>query len=352
MVSAVEISFTLEELVGISDDIKVEGHTTHPITGIASLSDAVVGDLSFLGNPKYSADVKTSKASVIFLPLNYVGKAKDGQAYLRTATPSRALAILTSNVEQKLWPEVSPGIHPSAVVHESANVDASSYVGPNCVIEEEVIIGAKTFLQSGIYIGRHVKVGKGCRLLANTTVQDYCEVGSGVILQSGCVIGSDGYGYETEHGCHMKIPQIGRVVLEDNVEIGANTTIDRARFNETRIGSGTKIDNLVQIAHNVHTGDNCLIVAQVGISGSTVLGNNVVIGGQAGLAGHLTVGDGVSIAGGSALLRNLNGGEVVRGSPAFPINDYQRMIVLQKRLPEFYKRLKTLEQIYVSPDNP
>ncbi len=350
--NAVEISFTLQELVEISDDIKVEGDINNCVTGIASLKDAVGGDLSFLGNPKYAADVKTSEASVIFLPLDYVGKAKEGQAYLRTATPSRVLAILTLNLEHKLWPEVDPGIHPSAVVHDSANVDATSYVGPHCVIEEEAIIGAKTFLQAGVYVGRHVKVGGCCRLLANTTVQDYCEIGDAVILQSGCVIGSDGYGYETENGCHIKIPQVGRVVLEDHVEVGANTTIDRARFQETRIGAGTKIDNLVQIAHNVHTGLNCLIVAQVGISGSTVLGNNVVIGGQAGLSGHLSVGDGVSIAGGSALLRSLNAGEVVRGSPAFPINDYQRMVVLQKRLPEFYKRLKTLEQIYLSPDNP
>lgn len=340
-----EISFTLQELAVISEDITIEGSVHKPITGIASLEEARSGDLAFLGNPKYAQAVKDSRASVIFLPDEYKGGPRAGQVYLRTSNPSLAFARVTQRLEHKLWPEVPPGIHPTAVLHGDAQIDASAHVGPLCVIAEGAVIGGDTFLQSGIHVGRHVSIGPSCRLLAGAIVQDYCELGREVILQPGCVIGSDGYGYETEDGRHLKVPQIGRVVLEDNVEVGANTTIDRARFQETRIGAGTKIDNLVQIGHNVRVGSNCLIVAQVAIGGSTVLDENVVIGGQAGLAGHLRIGPRTSIAGQSGVSRNLESGEVVRGTPSLPIATYHRMTVLQKRLPEFYKRLKKLEQI-------
>ena len=339
------ISFSLDDLVKVAEGATVHGETTQLITGIASLKEACAGDLSFLGNPKYTPAVKDSKASVLFLPSDYKGDPKTDQVYLRMENPSLALARLTHELEKELWPPFTPGIHPSAVVHENAQLDATCFVGPLCVVEEGAVVESGVYLQGNVFIGRFAKIGTQSRLLTNVCVQDFCELGAEVILQPGCVIGSDGFGYETEDGFHHKVPQVGRVVIEDRVEVGANSTIDRARFQETRIGAGTKIDNLVQVAHNVHIGNNCLVVAQVGISGSTVVGENVTIGGQAGVGGHLRIGDRVSIAGQSGVSKNLEAGTVVRGTPALPFVFFQRLVALQKRLPEFFKRLKKLEQI-------
>ena len=345
-----DISFSLEELAGILDDTVVEGSFRGNIKGIASLEEADSCDLSFLGNPKYASKVQGCKAGVIYVPTHFDGAPAADQAYIRTANASLALGRLSQVLERKLWPAPPQGIHPTSYVHETAQVDDSAHIGPLCSVGEGTVICAGVVLVSGIHVGRFVKISPSSRLQPGVVVQDYCELGREVRLQSGCVIGSDGYGYETIEGHHVRIPQVGRVILEDFVEVGANSTVDRARFKETRIGQGTKIDNLVQIAHNVQIGRNCLVVAQVGIGGSTIFGDNVVIGGQAGIAGHLKIGKGVSVAGQSGVSRNLEAGAMVRGTPSLPYLTFQRVAALQKRLPEFYKRLKTLEQI-CDPDN-
>jgi len=207
-------------------------------------------------------------------------------------------------------------------------------------------------LVSHIHIGSHVEIGSSTYLMPQVTVLDYCVLGDRVRLHSAVVIGSDGFGYTTINGLHHKQPQIGIVVVEDDVEIGAHTTIDRARFSETRIGRGTKIDNLVQIAHNVQIGAHSIIVAQVGIAGSTQLGQQVVVGGQAGIAGHLTIGDQCMIGAQTGLNHDLEPKSYVRGTPAYPIAHAMRLDVLHKKLPDLYKKVSALEEKIKSMQEP
>lgn len=346
-----EISFSLAHLIEISEEPDVDGTTDQHISGIASLQEAQAGDLSFLGNNKYRKQVAGSHASILLLPKDYEGKPRENQVYVRTEDPSRILSKIALELEARFWAKPSGEIHPSAIVDESANIAPSAYIGPGCVVGADTTIGEWVYLQANAFVGRKVKIGTGCRLFANSVVQDYCELGKEVVLQSGCVIGSDGYGYTTHNGVHSRIPQIGNVVLEDFVEVGANATIDRARFHETRVCTGTKIDNLVQIAHNVTIGEHCFIVAQAGISGSTKLGKYVTLAGQCGIAGHLEIGDGAIVAGQAGLTRDMEAGEKVRGTPALPFYEFQRIATLSKRLPEVFKRLKNLEE-HLNPTDP
>jgi len=341
----VRIAYTVDELLRLIGEGRLEGQSTAPVTGIAALKTAQPGDLAFLGNLKYKADVPACRASVILLPDDYEGHPPAGQAYIRLAKPSLALARVCRELERLLWPKPPAGIHPSAIVHREAKVDDAASIGPQCVIEAGATIGAGTVLQAQVYVGREAVIGAECWLMPHVAVLEYCFLGRRVRLHSGVVIGSDGFGYDTHQGRHEKIPQIGRVVIEDDVEIGANTTIDRARFSESRIGEGTKIDNLVQIAHNVVMGKHCLIVAQVGISGSTTLGDYVVVGGQAGLIGHLHIGTGSQIGAQSGVIHDLAPKSFVRDSPSMPYLLAQKVHVLKGRLPELFKRLASVEGV-------
>jgi len=330
---------------------RVEGAAAQPISGIAALKQAKAGDLAFLGNLKYKADVAASHAGVVLLPDDYVGQPAVGQAFIRLPKPSLALARICREIERLLWPKPAPGIHASAVIHPGAQVDASAHVGPLCVVESGASVGAGAVLQAQVYLGRDSQVGPDCWLMPQVSVLEYCTLGRRVRLHAGVVIGSDGFGYDTNKGIHEKIPQIGRVVIEDDVEIGASTTVDRARFNETRIGEGTKLDNLVQVAHNVIIGKHCLIAAQVGISGSTTLGDYIVIGGQAGVAGHLHIGTQSMIGGQSGVIHDLEPKSYVRDSPAMPYMIAQKVHVLKYRLPDLFKRVASLEETIAQLDN-
>lgn len=336
--------FSLQRIIGLlSPDAELSGDYRGEITGIASLSGAQPGDLSFLGNSKYRSQVADSQASVILLPKDYEGSPGNGQVYLRVQHPSFALATICREIELLLMPKPAPGVHPSAVVHPSATLSPEAFVGPLCVVEEGAVIDAAV-LESQVFVGRGARVSAGAYLFPQVVIGAYCVIGERNRLLAGCVIGSDGYGYEFMNHAHERVPQVGNVVTGADVDIGANTTIDRARFGSTRIGSGTKIDNLVQIAHNVRIGQHCLIVAQVGISGSTEIGHGVVIGGQAGIAGHLQIGDGAMIAGDSAIAKSVPAGVKMRGSPAMEMAVYNRIAVLQRKLPELFKRFDQLEK--------
>ncbi len=313
------------------------------ITGISSLKEAAAGDLSFLGNPKYRSDVEGSQASVLLLPMDFEGAPKAGQLHIKVDHPSFALALLCRDMENTLQPKPAPGIHPSAVVHPSAEVSPQASIGALCVIEEGAVVGAAV-IGSHVAIGRFAKIGDESTLFPRVVVADYCEIGPRNRIQAGAIIGSDGYGYEFYEGAHQRVPQIGKVVTEADVDVGANSTLDRARFGSTIIGTGTKIDNQVQIAHNVRMGKHCLIVAQVGISGSTVLGDGVIVAGQAGIAGHLTIGSGAMIAGGTAVTSSLEPKAKVRGFPAEPMMLFNRISILQRKLPELFKRFDQLEK--------
>jgi UDP-3-O-[3-hydroxymyristoyl] glucosamine N-acyltransferase len=336
------ISFTIDELASLTGAKAIEGACVGPIKGVAALAEATSGDLSFLGNVKYADAVASSRAGVILVPVAFAGKPAAGQAFLRVDNPSYALALLCGVLEARLWPRPPAGVHASAVVAATARVDASAHVGPLCVIGEDAIVAAGAVLEARCHVGARASVGSDCWLKPGVVVGDYCVLGARCRIQSGAVIGSDGFGYEPVNGEIQRIPQIGNVVLEDDVEVGANSTLDRARFSQTVVGRGTKIDNLVQIAHNVRIGRQCLITAQVGIAGSTTLGDHCVLGGQSGVAGHLTLGDRVKLGAQTGLFEDVAADGFMNGTPAVPFGLERRLVVLSRRLPELFKKVDSL----------
>jgi UDP-3-O-[3-hydroxymyristoyl] glucosamine N-acyltransferase len=338
-----QVSFTPEEIVAIVQPAQQRGSTTAVIRGIAALKSAQAGDLSFLGNVKYKAEVASTRASLVLLPRDYAGEPAAGQLFLLVENPSVALARICARIEKNLWPAPAPGVHPTAFVAPGAVVAASATVGPLCVIEAGATIGERVHVQAQVFVGRDAIIGDESWLMPGVVVAAECELGKRVRLQPGVIIGSDGFGYEFIKGRHEKVPQVGNVVIGDDVEIGANTTLDRARFSRTSVGEGTKIDNLVQIAHNVVIGRHCLICAQVGISGSAIFGDYVVLGGQVGAAGHIVVGNGVKVGAKSGLNADLADGVFVNGNPAIPYMLERRITILHGRLPELFKRVDALE---------
>lgn len=338
------IRYTSAQLQELLAPARISGETSAALTAIASLAEAKPGDISFLGNKKYTSEVANCKASVVFVPLSYAGSPAPRQALFFFDNPSAALAKLCAVIEARLWPRPEPIIHPSAVVDREATVSQEAYVGAGCVIEAGAVIGAGSVLQAQVYVGRHARIGENCWIRPHATINDYCELGNRVNIHSGVVIGSDGFGYETEKGRHEKVPQVGKVVVHDDVEIGANTTIDRARFSATVIGEGTKIDNLVQIGHNVEIGKHCLIVSQVGISGSVQLEDYVVLAGQVGVVGHIKLGKGCVLGAQSGVNADIPAGKFYHGSPARESFLEKKVIALSGRLPELFTRLRSLEK--------
>jgi UDP-3-O-[3-hydroxymyristoyl] glucosamine N-acyltransferase len=339
-----QVSFTPAEIVAIAQPCKTRGSTSETIRSVAALAVATAGDLSFLGNSKYKPEVPGSLASVVLLPKEYEGEPRENQLFILVDNPSVVLSRICARIEQRLWPRPSPGIHPSACIAAGARIAASATIGPFCVIDDGAVVGERTHLQAQIFVGRDVCIGDDCWIMPGGIIEAECVLKNRVRLQPGVVVGSDGFGYETISGRHAKIPQIGSVIIEDDVEIGSNSTIDRARFSRTVIGEGTKIDNLVQIAHNVVIGKHCLLCAQVGIAGSTTLEDYVVLGGQAAAAGHITIGRNVKVGGQAGINASVPPGAFVNGTPAIPYMLERRIAVLQHRLPTLFKRVDALEE--------
>ncbi|MGH7994783.1 MAG: UDP-3-O-(3-hydroxymyristoyl)glucosamine N-acyltransferase [Opitutaceae bacterium] len=347
-----DISFGPDEIAAIVGARRTLGATSETIRGIAALDAAQPGDLSFLGNPRYRAGVVTTRASVVLLPQDYAGGPGAGQLFVFVDSPSIALARLCSRIERALWPKPAPGIHPAAWVAPGAEIAPDATVGPLCVVEGGARVGARSHLQGQVFLGRDARVGEDCWLMPGAVVAAECVLGNRVRLQPGAVVGSDGFGYEFVGGRHERMPQVGTVVLGDDVEIGANSTLDRARFSRTVVGEGTKIDNLVQVAHNVVIGRHCLICGQAGISGSAVVQDYAVLAGQAGLAGHLTVGRGAKVGAQSGISNDVPAGATVFGSPAQEIMLEKRIVALRKRLPELFKRVDALERATAGAGDP
>ncbi len=305
---------------------KIEGNASFSVTGAAGLLDAGATEVSFFHNPKYAEQLAATRASAVLIPENTNGlNLPSGKTWIRVANPQWAFAQVLGLIQN------ARPLHPNGV-HPKAHVDPSA------------VVGKGTHIYPGCYIGHNVRLGENCLLYPNVVLREDTQIGDRVIIQAGAVLGADGYGFATQDGKHHKIPQIGRVVIEDDVEIGANCTIDRATTGETRIGAGTKIDNLVHIAHNVRIGKNCLIVAQVGIAGSTQIGQNVVIGGQVGIVGHVTIEDGVVIAAQSGIMNNVEKGQVLFGSPARPHRETMKLLALYGRLPEIFEAFKQFKK--------
>jgi UDP-3-O-[3-hydroxymyristoyl] glucosamine N-acyltransferase len=319
----------------------LEGDGTLVIRGVAGVREAREGDLSFVANPRYAPDVAQTRASAVIVDRKWDKPCS--AALIRCAHADRAFAEAAMIFAPKA-PPCEPGVHPSAVIAPDARLGEGVSVGPLCVVEAGAVIGDRTVLRACVYVGFQSRVGSDGLLHPNVSIRENCAIGDRVILHNGVVVGSDGFGYTVEEdGSRRKIPQIGTVEIGDDVEIGANTTVDRARFGCTRIGNGVKIDNLVQIGHNVQVGDYTVVVAQTGIAGSTEIGRNVILAGQSGIAGHLVIGDGAVIGGQSGVGKDVPPGETWRGSPARPIREMMKADAALLRLPQMKRALADLE---------
>jgi UDP-3-O-[3-hydroxymyristoyl] glucosamine N-acyltransferase len=297
--------------------------------GVAALETAGPSEVSFLDNRKYIAALAASRAGACLLRPEFADRAPPGMALLTTPAPYKAYARVARAFHPQA--EEKPGIHAAAHVDPSARLAPDATVGPGAVVGARAEIGARCRIGANAVIGDGVVIGAGSRIGTNASLS-HCIVGAGVLIYPGVRIGQDGFGFAPDPGGHIKVPQLGRVLIGDGCEIGANTTIDRGSAGDTVIGPGCMIDNLVQIGHNVRLGRGCVVVAQVGISGSTQLDDFVVIGGQGGLAGHLHIGQGAQIAAQSGVHRNIGPGEIVGGSPAVPILEWRRQAAVLRRL--------------------
>lgn len=333
------MKLTLDEIARTAGGT-VEGDGSTVITGAAGLSEAKAGDISFLSNPRYADAVAGTRASAVIVSADWKGKCSC--ALVRVKNPDRAFATLVPAFAPPP-PAFAPGVHPTAVVAAGVLVGRDVHIGPHCVLEKGAAIGDRTVLIAGCYIGHDVSVGSDCRFYPHASIRERCTIGNRVIVHNGAVIGSDGFGYvKDEQGRWQKIPQVGIVEIGDDVEIGANVTVDRARFGKTVIASGVKIDNLVQIAHNVRIGENTAMAAQVGISGSTTVGRNVQLGGQAGVAGHLTVGDNSVVGAQAGVTKDVKPATFVSGYPAMPHDRAKRIHAHLMNLPALKERVDEL----------
>lgn len=331
--------FSLEALAHLTNS-RLVGNPKHVISGVADLETATEQDASFFSNSRYAQAMKRSRAGVIFVDAQT--PLTDGQNYLIAEDPSWAFQQLVDILHP---PHATPsgfkGIHPSAVIHETALLEEGVTIGPHATIDEGVKIGKGTFIGAGSYVGTHSTIGQNCLIHPRVVIREGCQIGDRVIIQPGAVIGSCGFGYATDKdGRHAKLNQVGNVLIEEDVEIGANTTIDRARFKYTRIGKGSKIDNLVQIGHGVTVGPHNIIIAQTAIAGSTSTGRNVVLAGQVAVAGHIHLADFVMVAGKSGVSKSLSSGKW-GGIPAVPLHEYNRNQVILRNIE---KKIKSLTE--------
>ncbi len=326
-----------------------DGDGSLVIHGVAGIREAEPGEVTFIAHPRYAPHLARTRASAVI-----VGKAWD--------KPVPAPAVIRADDVEKAFTAaavlfmpppvvIRPGIHPTAIVAEGVTLGKDAHVGPYSVLEPGVRVGDRSVISAGCYLGHGVTVGQDSKLYPHVTVREHCRIGDRTIIHNGTVVGSDGFGYAADkQGVRTKIPQIGIVVIGNDVEIGANVTIDRARFGKTRIGNGVKIDNLVQVAHNVIIGDHAVLVAQVGIAGSSIIETKAQLGGQAGITGHVVIHEGALIGAQSGISKDVPPGTFMFGSPAVPMKEFSeyqahvhRLPELKKRVAELEKRLKELE---------
>ena len=345
------MQLTIDKIIELTGGKLLKPTPETTISGVATLADACRGEISFLGNEKYfQAFLKTGASAILVPPgLPDYPKGKDGApapAFIEVANPSLAFNSLVDYFV-KVVHSFEPGISPHAYVDESAQLDPSKVrIGPGVVIEAGAKIGDGCDIGAGCIIGRDCVIGENCKFHQRVTIRERCIIGKHVVIQPGAVIGADGFGFllNKEVGYYDTIDQVGIVVIGDYVDIGANSAIDRARFGRTVIGEGCKIDNLVQIGHNVTVGKHCIIVAQTGIAGSTKLGNYVTVAAQSGIAGHLSIGDQAIIGAKTGVITNLAAGGTYWGMPAATFKETTKQIICLRKLPQAMKEMKALQK--------
>ena len=335
------VTFTLQELAAISGG-ELIGDGAQVITGAASLPEAAPGEITFFGNPKYMPLLRKTRASAVFVPIDFADEI--AQAQIRVPDPAKAF----ERIVLQLAPapvRFAPMIHPTAVIAADAKLGARVSIQPHAVIEPGVTIGDDTVVGANSYVGHDTKIGPGCLIYPLVTIRERTLIGARVVLHSGVVVGSDGFGFEMKEGRHEKVPQTGVVQIDDDVEIGANCAIDRARFGRTWIKEGAKLDNLVHVAHNVIIGKHSALAAGIAVAGSARVGDYVMIGGQTGVNGHIEIGDRNIIAGQSGVTKSLPAdGGAWWGVPAIPLAQEKERRVWTRRLGKLFARVKEIEQ--------
>jgi UDP-3-O-[3-hydroxymyristoyl] glucosamine N-acyltransferase len=335
---------TVAEIAQLLDG-RVVGNGEAQIEGVAGIEDAGQGEITFLESKKLSSFLQTTAASAIIVPQ---GTTSEGQTLICVEQPRLAFAKVMRLFYPSV-PQAPHGIHPTAAIEKEVQLGNDVSIGAHVSIGAGAVIGDRAVLFPGVVVGPDSRIGHGTVIHANVTIREGVTIGADCIIHSGTVIGSDGFGYAQDDQGHLKIPQVGTVIVEDDVEIGANVTIDRGTLGATRIGHGVKIDNLVQIAHNVVIGPNSLLISQVGISGSTELGEGVILAGQVGVVGHIKIGDRSVVGAKSGVSKSIPSENVMFGIPARPINKSKRIEACLSRLPDLFKRVKELEKDQAPP---
>ena len=338
------MQFTAAQIADILDGA-IDGDPQVLVSDLAKIEEARTGTLTFLANPKYTEFIYTTKATIVVVDGNFhpIRPIPKSLTLIKVDDARRAFTHLLELQSDLRYNK--QGIEQPSFVSPTARIGSNVYIGAFCYIGEEVVIedGVKIFPNS--YVGDRTRIGAGSRINPGVKIYDHTIIGRNCIIHSGAVIGADGFGFVPDpNGVYEKMPQVGNVILEDDVEVGANTTIDRATIGHTIIGKGTKLDNLIQIGHNAELGAHIVVVAQTGIAGSSKVGDHCQIGGQVGIAGHLQVGDRVRVAAQSGIGSNIENGSTVQGSPAFKISEYKRSYVIYRNLPQLQKRIDQLEK--------
>lgn len=336
-----QISFSAQQIADILHGV-VEGDSNVKVSNFSKIEEGKPGTLTFLANPKYSTYLYSTEASIVLLNKDFTLEKEVKSTLIRVDDAYASLAMLLNMVEQAKPKKT--GIEPNSFIAEDAKIGQTPYIGAFSYIGNRAVVGDNVQIYPQVYIGDNVTIGNNTILYPGVKIYANSKIGNNCIIHSGAVVGSDGFGFAPENGAYKKIPQMGIVIVEDDVEIGANTTIDRAVMDATIIRKGVKLDNLIQIAHNVEVGEHTAMAAQVGISGSTKVGKNCILGGQVGLGGHINIGDNSSIGAQSGIIGDVKPESKILGSPAIPVKDFFRSSAVFSKLPDMYRQLAQLQR--------